>query len=83
MLVPLVLAYGRKKYVVVPPQGTVILQAFRVCWMVAADGIKGLLGRGEKSGWNVALPDNVIARRGEVPSWLAWDATFVAEVKEL
>ena len=64
----LVLVLGRKVYVVRPPQGSIITDAFRVIWMM----IKNRKMDGAKPSYQAALGKN---------SNLRWDDHFVDEVK--
>ncbi|OAL56091.1 peptide transporter PTR2-A [Pyrenochaeta sp. DS3sAY3a] len=64
----LVLVLGRKVYVVRPPQGSIITDAFRVIWMM----IKNRKMDGAKPSYQAGLGK---------PSNLRWDDHFVDEVK--
>ncbi|KAL1759598.1 proton-dependent oligopeptide transporter family [Schizophyllum commune] len=82
-LVPVVLAAGRKTYVVTPPRGSILLETLRV--------IKMCLGK--KMSWNIARTFRDIRQpgfwdpakpssyeQGQVPSNITWDDQFVDEV---
>ncbi|KAF2013328.1 peptide transporter PTR2-A [Aaosphaeria arxii CBS 175.79] len=64
----LVLVFGRKIYIVRPPQGSVITNAFRVIWMMITNRNRD----GAKPSYQAALGKNAN---------LAWDDHFVEEVK--
>ncbi|KAF2636209.1 PTR2-domain-containing protein [Massarina eburnea CBS 473.64] len=64
----LVLVLGRKVYIVRPPQGSIITDAFRVMWMM----IKGRSRDAAKPSYQAALGRQVT---------LKWDDHFVEEVK--
>jgi len=63
-----VLVLGRKVYIVRPPQGSIITDAFRVMWMM----VKGRNKDAAKPSYQAALGKN---------SNLRWDDHFVDEVK--
>jgi POT family proton-dependent oligopeptide transporter len=82
-LVPVVLAVGKKHYVVTPPRGSILLETTRVIRMALAPAwsfnpmrtyrtIKG------PKFWDCARPSSY--PEGEVPSSITWDDEFVGEV---
>ncbi|KAF9053598.1 PTR2-domain-containing protein [Hymenopellis radicata] len=83
VLVPIVLAAGRKNYIVTPPRGSILLETLRVIAMCVGDKlswnprktIKQLRAPGF---WDVAKPSSY--RGGEMPSRITWDDQFVGEV---
>ncbi|TFK95693.1 peptide transporter PTR2B [Pterulicium gracile] len=82
-VVPVVLAVGKKKYVVTPPRGSILLETLRVlrmamapawslnpaytCRVIKSDGF-----------WDAAKPSHYPA--GQVPAHITWDDEFVGEV---
>ncbi|KAH7106433.1 PTR2-domain-containing protein [Auriculariales sp. MPI-PUGE-AT-0066] len=82
-LVPVVLAVGRKQYIVTPPRGSILLEVLRVITFCTAN----------KSSWNlVTFYKNVSTAgfwdpakpssypKGQLPTAITWDDEFVYEV---
>lgn len=82
-LVPLVMAAGKKTYVVTPPRGSILLETIRVMRMAMAPAwsinprhtIRTIKGKGF---WDVAKPSYY--PEGQVPAHITWDDEFVGEV---
>lgn len=94
LIVPLTLALGRTKYRRVPPRGSVIFEAFRICRVAVGQAMSWnprtmarRLSDKTESVWDAARPSYVLAHgtkrteAGTRPGWMTWDDTFVDEVK--
>ncbi|KAJ7253322.1 POT family-domain-containing protein [Mycena haematopus] len=83
MLMPIVLVIVHPKLVRLPPQGSVVLDAFKVFrTLFSRAGFTGMLKGGEN--WNVAKPSNIEAAGGlknKRTDWVTWDDDFVDELK--
>jgi len=84
-LTPLVMIWGNKRYVKVPPQGSVMVQAFRLCKYAfkesKASGIGFIAGLRSAEFWQRAKPSQVVAKHGDKPSWMTFDDLWVEEVR--
>ncbi|KAJ7144956.1 PTR2-domain-containing protein [Mycena crocata] len=83
ILMPITLAIVYKKLVRVPPQGSVVLDSFKVFrTLFSRAGLRGMVKGGEN--WNVAKPTNIEAAGGlknKKSGWITWDDDFVDELK--
>ncbi|KAF7353815.1 PTR2-domain-containing protein [Mycena venus] len=83
MLMPIVLVIVYPKLVRLPPQGSVVLDSFKVFrTLFSRAGFAGMLKGGEN--WNVAKPSNIEAAGGlknKNTGWVTWDDDFVDELK--
>ncbi|KAL1744893.1 POT family-domain-containing protein [Schizophyllum fasciatum] len=82
-LVPVVLAAGRKSYVITPPRGSILLETLRVIKMCLGDKVswnpaRTLRAIRQPGFWDVAKPS--MYEEGKVPKQITWDDQFVAEV---
>ncbi|KAI5887196.1 PTR2-domain-containing protein [Schizophyllum commune H4-8] len=82
-LVPVVLAAGRKTYVVTPPRGSILLETLRVIKMCLGKKMSWNLARTfrdirQPGFWDPAKPSSY--EQGKVPSNITWDDQFVDEV---
>ncbi|KAJ7272824.1 PTR2-domain-containing protein, partial [Mycena rebaudengoi] len=82
-LMPIVLVIVYPKLVRLPPQGSVVLDAFKVFnTLFSRAGLGGMLKGGDN--WNVAKPSNIEAAGGlpkKKAGWVTWDDDFVDELK--
>ncbi|KAJ7241852.1 PTR2-domain-containing protein, partial [Mycena rebaudengoi] len=82
-LMPIVLVIVYPKLVRLPPQGSVVLDAFKVFnTLFSRAGLGGMLKGGDN--WNVAKPSNIEAAGGlpkKKVGWVTWDDDFVDELK--
>lgn len=80
MLCPFVLYFGKKRYTLYPPTGSVLSKSFRIL-MYCAKGIwfspKSLAA---PDFWEKAKPSNVSAEEQARLSWMTYDDAFVDEV---
>nr|GAT56475.1 PTR2-domain-containing protein [Mycena chlorophos] len=83
ILMPITLVVVYPKLVRLPPQGSVVLDAFKVFKTIfSRAGFRGMIKGGEN--WNVAKPSNIAASGGlknKPATWLTWDDDFVDELK--
>ncbi|KAF7340570.1 Peptide transporter PTR2A [Mycena sanguinolenta] len=86
LLCPIVLFYGRKRYIRTPPTGSVLATALRL-WRHAARGrlswnpitcVRRLRAPGF---WDDAKPSAVERREGSRPKWMTFDDQWVDEVR--
>ncbi|EJD54827.1 PTR2-domain-containing protein [Auricularia subglabra TFB-10046 SS5] len=82
-LVPIILAAGRKTYVVTPPRGSILLEVLRVIKLCIGDKLSWNLARTYRNiqqpgFWEVAKPSNY--EKDKQPSRITWDDEFVNEV---
>ncbi|KAG8852952.1 hypothetical protein FRB96_008471 [Tulasnella sp. 330] len=83
LLCPIVLWFGKDRYVTSPPKGSVVADAMHVI-RIAAKGHWSLNFRkmARTMEWDKARPSNVLAAsNGEKPAWLVYDDQFVDEVQ--
>ncbi|KAJ7491064.1 POT family-domain-containing protein [Mycena latifolia] len=83
MLMPITLVFAYPRLVRLPPQGSVVLDAFNVFrTLFTRAGFMGMVKGGEN--WNVAKPTNIEAAGGlknKSTGWVSWDDDFVEELK--
>ncbi|KAJ7084827.1 PTR2-domain-containing protein [Mycena belliarum] len=83
ILMPVTLVFAYPRLVRLPPQGSVVLDSFKVFrTLFTRAGLKGMLKGGEN--WNVAKPTNIAASGGlknKERGWITWDDDFVDELK--
>ncbi|KAF7298451.1 PTR2-domain-containing protein [Mycena kentingensis (nom. inval.)] len=83
ILMPIVLVIVAPKLVRLPPQGSVVVDAFKVFRTISSRaGFVGMLKGGEN--WEVAKPTNIAAAGGlqkKSEGWVTWDDDFVDELK--
>ncbi|KAJ6630247.1 PTR2-domain-containing protein [Mycena sp. CBHHK59/15] len=83
MLMPVILVIVYHKLVRLPPQGSVVLDSFKVFkTLFSRAGFKGMLKGGDN--WNVAKPTHIEASGGlknKSSGWITWDDDFVDELK--
>ncbi|KAJ6606181.1 PTR2-domain-containing protein [Mycena vulgaris] len=83
ILMPIALVIVYPKLVRVPPQGSVVLDAFKVFrTLFTRARFKRMMKGGDN--WNVAKPTNINASGGiknKSPGWVSWDDDFVDELK--
>ncbi|KAL1695683.1 POT family-domain-containing protein [Schizophyllum commune] len=82
-LVPVVLAAGRKTYVITPPRGSILLETLRVIKMCLGKKLSWNIARTfrdirQPGFWDPAKPSSY--EQGQVPSNITWDDQFVDEV---
>jgi POT family proton-dependent oligopeptide transporter len=80
MLCPFVLYFGKKRYTLYPPTGSVLSKSFRIL-MYCAKGI--WFSRSALSApdfWEKAKPSNVSAEEQARLPWMTYDDAFVDEV---
>ncbi|KAI4523329.1 PTR2-domain-containing protein [Schizophyllum commune Loenen D] len=82
-LVPVVLAAGRKTYVVTPPRGSILLETLRVIKMCLGKKLSWNIARTfrdirQPGFWDPAKPSHYEV--GQVPKNITWDDQFVDEV---
>ncbi|KAI0789000.1 PTR2-domain-containing protein [Irpex lacteus] len=83
-ITPFVLYFGRHRYVVSPPTGSVLGQAMRI-WRQAMSGrwswnpVKLVKNMTADDFWESAKPSRFV--KGERPSWVTFDDQWVDEVK--
>ncbi|RDB19891.1 Peptide transporter PTR2 [Hypsizygus marmoreus] len=83
VLVPFVLLFGKKYYVVTPPRGSILLETFRVIGYALAprwsiNPLKTIRGIRAPDFWDPAKPSSY--EEGKVPAKITWDDEFVGEV---
>jgi proton-dependent oligopeptide transporter, POT family len=83
-LVPLVMAIGKKYYVVTPPRGSVFLETLRVWGICMAPhwslNVVGMVKSAKQPGfWDAAKPSHY--KDGNKPAVITWDDEFVGEVE--
>ncbi|KAJ7891313.1 PTR2-domain-containing protein [Mycena olivaceomarginata] len=83
MIMPIALVIVYPRLVRLPPQGSVVLESFKVFrTLFSRAGFTGMLKGGEN--WNVAKPSNIEAAGGlknKSTGWVTWDDDFVDELK--
>ncbi|KAJ6546896.1 PTR2-domain-containing protein [Mycena capillaripes] len=83
MLMPIVLIIVYPKLTRLPPQGSVVLDSFKVFrTLFSRAGFKGMIKGGDN--WNVAKPSNIEVAGGlksKSTGWITWDDDFVDELK--
>ena len=80
MIMPPVLIYASSRLYKAPPQGSVLIEAAKVCKVLFTNG--GWRKRGEEF-WNSAKPSHVAARDGTVDvNTIFWDDKFVDEIRQ-
>jgi POT family proton-dependent oligopeptide transporter len=86
-LCPLVLLYGRNKYITSPPTGSVFATSLRV-WRYAARGqwtwnpVRLFKNFGRDDFFEASKPSKVAAaNNGEKPAWMTFDDQWVDEVR--
>ncbi|KAF7294596.1 PTR2-domain-containing protein [Mycena indigotica] len=83
ILMPITLVVVYSKLVRLPPQGSVVLDSFKVFKTLhERAGFKGMMKGGDN--WNVAKPSNIEAAGGlktKKAGWITWDDEFVDELK--
>jgi len=84
-LTPLVMIWGRKRYVRVAPAGSVLPNAFRLLRLALSKASKGPGGtianiRSDQF-WQKVKPSAVAAETGETPKWMTFDDQWVEEVR--
>ncbi|KAJ3567978.1 hypothetical protein NP233_g6016 [Leucocoprinus birnbaumii] len=82
-LVPLVLLFGKKYYVLTPPRGSILLETFRVIGLAlgprwSLNPITTIRNIRAPDFWDPAKPSFYEA--GKVPAKITWDDEFVGEV---
>ncbi|KAK4684848.1 hypothetical protein P7C73_g5312, partial [Tremellales sp. Uapishka_1] len=83
MLCPIVLVIAYKRLYKAPPQGSVVLEAFKVISMLLKDGGWHRMWKGGDDFWNRAKPSYIQERTGELDtSKVFWDDQFVDEMKQ-
>ncbi|WWD18336.1 hypothetical protein CI109_102786 [Kwoniella shandongensis] len=83
MIMPIVLWMAYKRLYLAPPQGSVVLEAFKVCVTLMSNGGWKSMWKGGDEWWNRAKPSYMLARDGFVdPSKVFWDDTFVDEIRQ-
>ncbi|KAF9476780.1 peptide transporter PTR2B [Pholiota conissans] len=83
LLVPFVLIFGRKYYVLTPPRGSILLETLRVITIALApkwsiNPIATIRGIRAKDFWDPAKPSHY--PEGQRPKRITWDDEFVEEV---
>ncbi|KAJ7348907.1 PTR2-domain-containing protein [Mycena albidolilacea] len=83
MIMPIALVIVYPRLVRLPPQGSVVLESFKVFrTLFSRAGFTGIL-KGREN-WNVAKPSNIEAAGGlknKSTGWVTWDDDFVDELK--
>lgn len=83
VLVPVVLVFGRKQYVVTVPRGSILVEVFRVIGFALGPAwswnpSKTIQNIKAPDFWDVAKPSHY--GPGNVPAKITWDDEFVGEV---
>jgi POT family proton-dependent oligopeptide transporter len=85
-MTPLVLWFGRNRYVRSPPSGSVLVSAIRI-WRYAARGRWSanpttlIRNFQSETFYDQAKPSNVVAAGHEKPRWMTFDDRWVDEVR--
>ncbi|KAK8858446.1 hypothetical protein IAR55_002673 [Kwoniella newhampshirensis] len=83
MIMPLVLWISYKRLYIAPPQGSVVLEAYRVITTLLGNGGWRRMWKGGDEWWNQAKPSYILARDGHVDSSkVFWDDLFVEEIRQ-
>lgn len=83
MLMPIVLAWATKRLYKAPPQGSVVLEAWKVIKTLLSDGGWKRMWKGGDDFWNRAKPSYIAARDGQFDTTkVFWDDRFVDEIKQ-
>ncbi|KAJ3566004.1 hypothetical protein NP233_g7279 [Leucocoprinus birnbaumii] len=82
-VVPLVLLFGKKYYVMTPPRGSILLETIRVVIFAlgprwSLNPVKTLQNIRSPDFWDPATPS--FYDKGKIPSKITWDDEFVGEV---
>ncbi|KAF9445220.1 peptide transporter PTR2B [Macrolepiota fuliginosa MF-IS2] len=83
ILVPFVLIFGRKHYVVTPPRGSILVETLRVISFAleprwSLNLIRTIRNCRAPDFWDPAKPSSY--EKGKVPAKITWDDEFVGEV---
>jgi POT family proton-dependent oligopeptide transporter len=83
MLMPIVLFFAYKRLYVAPPQGSVLLEAYKVVKVLLSNGGWKKMFKGGDSFWNRAKPSYIAQRDGHIDTdKVFWDDRFVDEIKQ-
>ncbi|WVQ80548.1 hypothetical protein IAT38_002653 [Cryptococcus sp. DSM 104549] len=83
MLMPIVLVICYKRLYKAPPQGSVTLEAMKVCWLAIKKGGLWRMIKGGEAFWETAKPSYILAHEGEVDTnKVFWDDLFVDEIRQ-
>ncbi|RXK39848.1 hypothetical protein M231_02905 [Tremella mesenterica] len=83
LLMPIILYYCNKRLYKAPPQGSVVLEAFKVFKVLLSDGGWKRMWKGGDNFWNRAKPSYIEARDGGLDiDKVFWDDKFVDELKQ-
>lgn len=86
LLCPIVLWFGRNRYIQSPPTGSVLAKALRII-RICSKGTWSWNPRTtidlwlQDDFWNKAKPSYIIAQGGTVPKWMTFDDEYVDEVR--
>jgi len=86
LLCPIILYYGRNRYIMSPPTGSVLATSMRL-WRYAArdrwslNPVTCMRNLRAPGFWDNAKPSAVIQREGEKPTWMTFDDQWVDEVR--
>ncbi|WVQ62925.1 uncharacterized protein L199_001074 [Kwoniella botswanensis] len=82
MLMPIVLVLAGRKLYKAPPQGSVVVEAWRVVKLMMSSGGWKKMFSGKDEFWNRAKPSHIAQSEGKVGSKVTWDDRFVDEVRQ-
>lgn len=83
MCMPIVLIICYKRLYKAPPQGSVLVETFKVFKILLQNGGWKKMWKGGESFWQLAKPSYIIAHGGDIElSRIFWDDKFVDEVKQ-
>ena len=83
MLMPIVLVLASKRLYKAPPQGSVVLEAWKVVKILLSNGGWKACWRADDDFWNKAKPSYIAERDGQIDTAVIfWDDRFVDEMKQ-